>query len=278
MPALTPAKLRALCLLAECRLLSLPQIALLLEGSELRPKAAREKSARRHLRELFDARLIAVLPVPRSALAGRDAPNDASLLFGSAPNVYAPTVAGVRLVSGAGLVSPEVARRYGVDSKAKKNSVSVAPYGPKNSLFLAHELLVRDVRVWAERLVYAVKGSAAATVERWEDGEAATLPLLSGLDARPDALLVLRTGTGCLAGLCEADRGTERGTTRWREKVERYGKNGNEPLRNARVTAFSPMRRAIASPASWCSPRTCAAVTRWRRRYGRSASGSASRS
>ena len=72
-PALTPVKLLALRLLAECHLLSLPQIALLLEGATPRPKSAREKSARRHLRELFDAGLVAVVPVPRAALAARDA-------------------------------------------------------------------------------------------------------------------------------------------------------------------------------------------------------------
>ena len=208
MPPLTPVKLRALRLLAECRVLSLPQMARLLEGEEMRPKSAREKSARRHLRELYDAGLAELAPVSRASLAGEDSPNDDTLLHGSAPNVYVPTAEGVKLLVEYGLIEKAFIKR------------STPSYGPKNSMFLAHELQVREARVWLERLLYAHPGSALLA---WEDGPDANLPLLSGFQVRPDAWFTLQFENGQrLTGLVEADRGTERGRARWREKVEYY--------------------------------------------------------
>ena len=66
----TPAKLRLLCSLAECRFLSLPQLARLARPLD-DEKAAREKSAQRHLRSLFDAGLVGVVPVRARPWRGR---------------------------------------------------------------------------------------------------------------------------------------------------------------------------------------------------------------
>ena len=72
------AKARLLEHLAACRLLSLPQLARLLECENSanggRSQSARDKSARRHLRALFDAGLVDVLPVSRAALAPGTSP------------------------------------------------------------------------------------------------------------------------------------------------------------------------------------------------------------
>ena len=131
------------------------------------------------MRALFDAGLVDVLPVSRAALAPPGAPNDASLLYGSAPNIYASTSRGLETLHWAGLTE----RRIEVKKKPA--------YGPKNSLFLAHELAVRDVRVWLE--LTARKGGHV--LEQWQDGEGATIDLereRSPFAVRPDAWFVLK--------------------------------------------------------------------------------------
>jgi len=214
LPSLTAQKVAILRYLAELRFLSLPQLARLTCPSE--------KSARRHLRELFDAALVDVVPVARAALAPAKDAGGAQLLHGSAPNVYVPTEAGLRLLVEAGHLSPELLRR------------APPKYGPKNSLFLAHELLVREVRVWLEATAAAHDGQR---VLKWQDGKDAVLPLPQGGAARPDAWFVQQilperppaagqpTGPArplVLVGLAEIDRGTERGGLRWGEKLEAY--------------------------------------------------------
>ncbi len=232
---LTPVRLEILRFLAELRFLSLPQIAKLCCPSVRQDLS--EKSARRHMRPLFDAGLVDVLPVSRAALAPPGAPNDASLLYGSAPNVYAPTVRGLEALYRAGLVDkPDAARKK-------------PAYGPKNSLFLAHELAVRDVRVWLELSAR----SGRHELECWRDGEAAAIDLhrdRAPLMVRPDAWFVLRLPQAVLVGLVEVDRGTERGDRRWREKLEAYGElfaGGHLPAVtgyvNARILVISPDAR-----------------------------------
>ena len=206
-PLLTPTKWQMLRYLAELRFLSLPQLARLCCPAERRELS--EKAARRHLRSLFDAGLVDVLPVSRAALAPPDAENDASLLHGSAPNVYAPTKEGLRLLVRAGHAEEDLAGR------------PAPTYGPRNALFLAHELLVRDVRVWLEECAR----KNGHTVERWVDGEAAAIPLGGSVTprfVRPDAWFAYRMGKVVLVGLVEVDRGTERGDKRWGEKLDAY--------------------------------------------------------
>ena len=257
MLTLTPQKQALLRFLGECRLLSLPQLARLCCPSE--------QSARRHLRGLFDAGLVDIVAVSRSALSPAGATNDASLLHGSAPNLYVPTKAGLEFLVHAGLLNRDALRRQ------------AAALGPKNSLFLAHELAVRDARVWLETdaAEYPQRG-----VLRWCDGTDAHLPLQpgalrqgiprSGLAkpdfARPDAWFVYQIGGHqnaseigseghpkplVLVGLVEIDRGTERGSTRWGEKITDYNTlfGSQDTLRtgtgyrNARVLVFVPDAR-----------------------------------
>ncbi len=230
--SLTPVRLEILRFLADLRFLSLPQIARLCCPSPRQELA--EKSARRQMRILFDAGLVDVLPVSRAALSPAGLPNDASLLYGSAPNIYAPTALGLETLSRAGLMEkPDAARKK-------------PAYGPKNSLFLAHELAVRDVRVWLE----LVAREGGYELEQWRDSEAAAINFdrdQPPLTVRPDAWFVLRLGQVVLVGLVEVDRGTERGDRRWREKLDAYAAlfaggclPGVTGYINARVLVLTP--------------------------------------
>ena len=93
---LTPKKQGLLLHLSECRLLSLPQLATL--GN------LTQRAARKHLRPMFDGGLVSVVAVPRSVLAEQDDPNDDSLLYGSAPNIYTPTREGLRYLYALGKI------------------------------------------------------------------------------------------------------------------------------------------------------------------------------
>jgi len=235
--SLTPVRLDILRFLAELKFLSLPQVARLCCPSPRQDLA--EKSARRQMRLLFDAGLVDVLPVSRAALAPAGLPNDASLLYGSAPNIYVLTALGPETLFHAGLMEkPDAARKK-------------LAYGPKNSLFLAHELAVRDVRVWLELVVR----NGGHELEQWRDGEAASMDLNRDhmnrdqlpLTVRPDAWFVLRLGQAVLVGLVEVDRGTERGDRRWSEKLDAYAAlfaSGRLPhvtgYVNARVLVLTP--------------------------------------
>jgi len=226
MPTLTPAKTQLLRYLAELGLASLPQLARLACPSH--------KSARRHLRSLFDAGLVEVVPASRILLAGPEMPNDASLLFGSAPNLYTLTRAGVRLLVDLGVEVPSPTHRY----------------GPKNSLFLGHELAVRDVRVWLEVTAREYRGHR---LETWKDGPNASLdPDRSEVHrlAEPDAWFAYRFDRKVLVGLLEYDRGTERGTVRWKAKVAGYQAlfagtrlTAVTTYQNARVIVITPNTR-----------------------------------
>ena len=233
--SLTPVRIEILRYLAEMRFLSLPQIARLCCPSARTDLAG--KAARRHMRTLFDAGLVDVLAVSRAALAPPGTPNDASLLHGSAPNVYAPTTRGLETLLRAGIAD--------IPSEVRKKPA----YGPRNSLFLAHELAVRDVRVWLE--LAAREGGYE--LEQWQDGEAAAIPLERDwvpFAVRPDAWFVLRLGRAVLVGMVEVDRGTERGNRRWREKLDAYEAlfaSGRLPnvtgYVNARVLVIAPDAR-----------------------------------
>ena len=236
--SLTPVRVRILRYLAELRFLSLPQIAKVCCPSGRQDLS--EKSARRHMRGLFDSGLVDVLPVSRAALAPPGVANEASLLYGSAPNVYAPSAHGLETLYRAGLIERDAVKRP-------------PAYGPKNSLFLAHELAVRDVRVWLETTARC----NGYELERWHDGEASAIRLhrdqellQAPISIRPDAWFVLRLSRAVLVGLVEVDRGTERGERRWREKFDAYETlfaSGHLPAvtgyLNARVLVVTPDER-----------------------------------
>lgn len=201
---LTPKKQALLLHLSQCRLLSLPQLAALEDLTE--------KAARKHLRAMFDSGFVQIVAVPRSVLVDTDTPNDPSLMYGSAPNIYQPTKEGLRLLWELGKIEREERDRVAV------------PYGPKNATFLAHEVQVRDIRVWLERCRRWHQG----TLNHWRDNGDAMFDLsalkLSGIrSVRPDAWFTYKFPSGnSLVGLVEIDRGTERGVTKWREKLTQY--------------------------------------------------------
>lgn len=152
-----------------------------------------------------------VLPIARAALAGPEAANDETLLHGSAPNVYVPTALGLEALHRAGWIDGE------------RRKMALPKYGPRNSLFLAHELQVRDVRVWLEECAQQSVGEQQ--VLKWVDGQDASLPFEGGC-ARPDAWFVYQLKAGVpptvLVGLVEVDRATERGDRHWSQKVAAY--------------------------------------------------------
>jgi len=196
--ALTPQKGALLQTVAEYGVVSLPQLAALIGPSA--------KSVRRHLRELFDAGLVEVIAVPRVALVEpARGLNDPSLLYGSAPNLYTVTRVGLLALKELGLTEDAPIRGE--------------RYGPRNWLFLAHELLIRDVRVWFE---LSARAHEEHELEVWRDGAAARIDLGEAGQLYPDAWLVYRFGERRLAALLEVDRGTERGGNRWKEKLAAY--------------------------------------------------------
>ena len=190
--------------MASYRLVSLPQL--------VRLEVLSPKGTQRAMRALFDAGLVDVVAAPRAALAEPGDANDASLLFGSAPNIYVPARAGIRLLDAHGLA----------DALEPPTS-----YGPKNALFLRHESGVRDVRIWLELAARRHPGQA---VKEWHDGPEAIIDLgqtQQPKTVRPDAWFIYRLGEqggreAVLAGLAEVDRATERGGRRWSEKLAAY--------------------------------------------------------
>ncbi len=209
---------------ADFGVVALPQLALL-TGSSL-------KSAARHMRDLFDMEFVNVVAVPRAALAEAEESNDAGLLFGSAPNIYTLTRKGAKVLLQMGDIA---------------SLPSLAHYGPKNHLFLAHELAIRDVRVWLER---AAQSRAGHTLERWEDGVEAHIDLERNRPprvVRPDAWFTYRFEKRVLVGLVELDRGTERGGVRWQEKIAAYGALF-ETGRLKEVTGYQKARILVVTP------------------------------
>lgn len=201
---MTPASLQLLETVATYRLISLPQLVQL--------SGLSAKATQRAMRTLFDAGLVEIVAAPRAALAEPGDPNDASLLFGSAPNIYIPARAGIRLLDTHGLA---------------EGLATTPPYGPKNALLLRHELGVRDTRIFLE---LAARRHPGQTVKAWHDGPEAALDLERDQvpkTVRPDAWFVYRLGEQehrelVLVGLVEYDRATERGERRWAEKLAAY--------------------------------------------------------
>lgn len=188
---MTAAKVRLLSHIAECGMLTTSQAA--------RIAGIGEESAYKHLRHLFDLGMLERIAVPYANLAPPDV-DGPGLAFGPGQNIHVPTRAAIQYLERAGQISEEAAAR------------KLPDYGPKNALFLSHELLVRDVRVWLELCAQTHGGF----VERWLDGSSAHIP-----PARPDAWFLLKISVGTLLGFVEADRGTERGD-QWEKKIREY--------------------------------------------------------
>lgn len=187
----TPAQLDVLALVAENKYLATYHVALILGYSE--------KNARDHLRALYDLKPPLV---ERMAVSGNMVGSQALL----AHNAHKVTAAGLRLLADMGLVEPG------------KRASEATP-----SLYLGHELAVRDVLAW-----FSVSGRTLGHwLEKWD---------CSGrLDmggAYADAVFAYRTaepGKGpVVAGFVEVDMGTQKSLSgksdRWAAKVEIYSR------------------------------------------------------
>jgi DNA-binding CsgD family transcriptional regulator len=229
----TALQAEVLRLVAESKFLATPQVAALMGVS---PKAARD-----HLRALFDSGLVDILPVPGAAVGTK------ALI---AANVYLPTKEGLRTLD----------RLDTLPAHADKP----ASYDPARYRFLGHELAVRDVLVWLTRSARLHAGEEHA-VTRWDCSSG----LLAETDAgavRPDAVFVYDFGGRGVAGLVEADMGTERGVAadrsdRWAAKLAAYGRlleqEDREPLRA--LTGTTRARIVVSVPsearAQWVARR-----------------------
>lgn len=224
---MTPIKVRILRYVAECGFLTTSQAALIMGMTT--------EAVYAHLSTLFDLYLLDRFVVPYASVAppGENGPN---IAYGASENIHRASRSGLRYLLQAGLIDENLAAR------------TLPDYGPKNALFLAHELLVRDVRVWLEVCSRANGGH----VEQWADGTGAHLP-----PARPDAWFVYGlTNERALVGLVEADRGTERGR-QWEWKARDYEEmlagpalsqatGGNTKARLVIVTQSEGRRERIA--------------------------------
>ncbi len=182
---LTSMKMKILIWLAECDLLSLPQIARITHKSE--------QATRNHMRDLYHLGLVERVGVNRSALTDIDDPNTPDLLSGRAPTIYMLT-------------------RNGADAIGVKLPEKLPDFGPRNSSHIAHELEIRDVRVWLELLRHHYKHAGCSL---WS-----TETSLGR--ARPDAVFRYHLPKNVLVGLVETDRGTMRAHERWEDKLLKY--------------------------------------------------------
>jgi len=224
---LAPSDLRLALVIAHLGATTIPQLSAM---TMLHPKAV-QRTARR----LFDAGIVDVLAVPRAALAPPGG-NDPSLAYGSAPNVLSATKAGLHMLTGEGLLD---------------EPLPIPEFGTTSSLALRHRLMIGDCRVWMTRSVRR----HGAYIQAWKEGKAAEVVLSTNptRTLRPDAVAALRLAQDkVLVCLVEADRGTERGLTRWLEKLAAYGEAFDRGhiaeatgYRNARITVFTqtPIRR-----------------------------------
>jgi hypothetical protein len=221
---LTPRKLALLETISAYGLATAPQLAKLVGPSD--------KSARRHLRELYDGGVIDIIAVPRAVLAAKGEPNDARLLYGSAPNIFRVTKAGQKALITAGLVDVPL---------------PIPTYGPRNWAHIAHAIAIRDVRLWLELSARLVPEQALQT---WKSGGEAEIDLERLRVPKrvyPDAWFVYRMGEKVLVSMVEVDRGTERGGKRWQEKVAAYSALFQSG-RLKSVTGYNQARILVLTP------------------------------
>lgn len=213
-------------IVGQCKISSLPQLAAA-TGLSIR-------IARREARKLYDIGVLDVIAVPRCMLTVQG--NDGhTLAYGSAPNIFSLTKLGSELLQDRAWDGPTFTQRQ---------------YGPSNAIFLAHELNVTQVYVWARMLERAIEGVVIAD---WRIGEAVGIRRQDSGTQRtlkPDALLVLKTGNATLVSWIEADRSTERNPNTWINKLRAYAHvfttGGVLPAtgyKNARVLVTTPSIR-----------------------------------
>jgi len=183
---------------AKLGMVTVPQLAGLLNWTL--------RAASNHLRNAYDHGYLERYGITRPQLA---ASGGSELLFGSAPIVYALSKDGLKSITESQLLaSTEIA--------------DIPAVSPK-SLFIAHDLLVRDIRVWfatLQRNYPAHRG-----LSEWVHGQRTIIELGRTeypRHCRPDARLTYGLREKTLAAFIEADRGTETSPARWEEKVAQY--------------------------------------------------------
>lgn len=190
-----------------------------------------EGAARRHLRDLQDHKLIQPLAVTGAALGTK-------ALLG--PKMHFPTQKGISTLKDFGLH----------DGSYKAETFDVSQY-----MFIGHALAVRDVLCYFTEMAREQGDS----VEYWNCSNN-----LQAGSVRPDALFWYAREGKRIAGIVEADMGTERGTAgdrndRWAQKIEGYGALFAEPSHVESLTGSPRARLVITVPnatrAEWISKR-----------------------
>jgi DNA-binding transcriptional ArsR family regulator len=227
---LSPERARALVTLARYGMITARQLAALTGVSE--------RSARRTLRALFDAGWTEAVALPRLALVEANRESEAAQIWGSAPILSVLTRAGARLVQELGLVDQPL--------------VLAGRYGPPNSMFLMHEIAIRSLIVWFER---SAANSPDHRLETWRLGQDAAIDLRRDTFprvCRPDLQVIYRLGARTLVALVEVDRGTERGSRRWLEKISAYQHALFQGTLLKESTGYTRARLLILTPhARW---------------------------
>lgn len=189
----TGKQLRLLVWVAELGMLTVKQGALLTGSTD--------RAVQPHMRNLFDLGFIEPIFVNRTTFTDADTPMTPDLLFGRAPTVFKVSPEGVKFLTQSGQME-------------KDDIVLVSGYGPKKEYYLAHEVEIRDVRVWLEQVKRAHnhKGVTSFLVDR-----KAHIGCVE-----PDAIFYYATHDVIEVFLLEVDRGTEKSPKRWNKKVEEY--------------------------------------------------------
>ena len=118
-------------------------------------------------------------------------------------------------------------------------------YGPKNWLFLAHELQIRDVRGWLARVGRTYPHHPGLV--SWTMGKAAWLDVEGG-QLRPDASFAYRLPNNTLFRFVEVDRGTEKAPARWEDKCARYLSLLPDRERMKELTGYEIGRVLVIAP------------------------------
>ncbi|HLK58305.1 MAG TPA: replication-relaxation family protein [Chthonomonadaceae bacterium] len=193
-----PLDTKAVLEVAKLGMATVPQVAGLLGWTE--------RAASNHLRNAYDHGYLERSGITRPQLV---VSGGSELLFGSAPIVYSLTREGLRSITDAQLLAA--------------SEIADVPQVTPKSLFVAHDLLIRDVRVWLTILQRAYPSHRGLC--EWVHGSRCAVELGRSeypRQCRPDARFTYGLREKTLAAFVEADRGTETSPVRWEEKVAQY--------------------------------------------------------
>lgn len=224
---MTQIKRKILLQVAECWFLTTPQVASMMGISE--------QATRNHLRDLLDMQYLEGRGVDRSTLASPDEANDHHLLGGRAPTVHVPTPVGFTWL---------VHHKY-----MRRADVREAPnIGPKNKLFLPHEVQARELQIWLTQVHKAhpdhdgVQWAKYGT-DTWINLGKDHYPM----EVRPDATLVYHFENAGMAVFLEVDRDTETKRKTWEDKFREYEALFQTTLIHE-ITGFKTARIIVTAP------------------------------